>query len=76
MEKTAQEVIETKINGIPATVFPKTVDTLKIGDPHQVVTGFAITQLEASPLNHSIDPFFLWKLLPTKMKCARNALIS
>jgi putative NIF3 family GTP cyclohydrolase 1 type 2 len=45
MEKTVQEVIETIIAAIPGAPFPETVDTLKTGNPHQVVTGIVTTFL-------------------------------
>jgi putative NIF3 family GTP cyclohydrolase 1 type 2 len=45
MAKTVQEVIETIIAAIPGAPFPETVDTLKTGNPHRVVTSIVTTFL-------------------------------
>lgn len=45
MEKTVQEVIETIVAAIPGAPFPETMDTLKVGNPHQPVSGIAVTFL-------------------------------
>ncbi len=40
---TVQQVIDLILKSIPGAPFPKTVDTIKSGDPSQVVTGIATT---------------------------------
>src|SRR5436190_1258403 len=40
---TVQQVIDLFIKEVPGAPFPKTVDTLKSGDPNQVVTGIVTT---------------------------------
>src|SRR5947207_1778121 len=45
MEKTIQAIIETILAAIPGAPFPNTVDTVKIGDPRQKMTGIAVTFL-------------------------------
>lgn len=43
MEKTIQDIIETILAAIPVDPYPDTVDTVKIGDARQKVTGIAVT---------------------------------
>ncbi|HEX3045614.1 MAG TPA: Nif3-like dinuclear metal center hexameric protein, partial [Bacillota bacterium] len=45
MEWTVQAVIDTIITAIPGAPFPETMDTLKVGNSHQKVTGIAVTFL-------------------------------
>lgn len=45
MERTVQEVIEAIVAAVPGAPFPETVDTMKVGDPHQKVTGIVVTFL-------------------------------
>ena len=40
---TIQQVIDLIIKDIPGAPFPKTVDTIKAGDPNQTVTGIVTT---------------------------------
>ena len=40
---TVQQVIDLILKSIPGAPFPKTVDTIKSGDPSQVVTGIVTT---------------------------------
>ena len=42
-DMTIQQVIDLIIKDIPGAPFPKTVDTIKAGDPNQVVTGIVTT---------------------------------
>ena len=45
MTQTVQAVIDAIVARVPGAPFADTVDTLKIGDPHQAVTGMAVTFL-------------------------------
>src|ERR1041384_7394424 len=45
MTVTIQEAINTIIAGVPGALFPETVDTVKLGDPSQPITGIITTFL-------------------------------
>lgn len=45
MQMTIQQVIDTIITDIASTPFPETVDTIKLGDASQPVTGIVLTFL-------------------------------
>lgn len=45
MTITIQEAIDTIISAVPGAPFPETVDTIKIGDPAQPLTGILLTFL-------------------------------
>ena len=45
MARTVQEVIGAIVAAVPGAPFPETVDTMKVGDPHQNVTGIVVTFL-------------------------------
>lgn len=48
MERTVQDVINTIIAAVPGAPFADTVDTLKTGDPQQIVNAIATTFLATS----------------------------
>ncbi len=45
MSQTVQQIIEMILAAVPGAPFAQTVDTLKIGDPREPVTGIAVTFL-------------------------------
>src|SRR6185503_21240084 len=45
MSKTVQAVIDAIVAQVPGAPYPDTVDTLKTGDPQQMVTKIAVTFL-------------------------------